>query len=147
MAGWNTYATADECARTAESIVDARWTDFNRRRVQRRFRHHVRTKWNPTGRIHREACRWCPKNVSVSEPETEDEARANKQLSEAHHPDYDRPFVVVWVCYEHHRAIERGEIRFGKRDVWDYTSLVVTRQGAWKKPVIEEYEGEEVVPF
>ncbi|MCC5968382.1 MAG: hypothetical protein JJU15_00360 [Pararhodobacter sp.] len=25
--------------------------------------------------------------------------------SEAHHPDYDRPLFVVWLCRAHHRAV------------------------------------------
>ena len=25
--------------------------------------------------------------------------------SEAHHPDYDRPLHVVWLCRAHHRAV------------------------------------------
>lgn len=27
--------------------------------------------------------------------------------SEAHHPDYDRPLEVVWLCRKHHKAAHR----------------------------------------
>ena len=29
--------------------------------------------------------------------------------TEAHHPDYDRPLVVQWLCRQHHKAIHAAE--------------------------------------
>lgn len=29
--------------------------------------------------------------------------------SEAHHPDYDRPAVVVWLCRRHHKEAHKQE--------------------------------------
>jgi hypothetical protein len=89
-----------------------RWKDQHpdQERAARRFRHHVRTAWNPKGRIYREPCFSCA-----------------HESSQAHHPDHAHPFRVVWVCNECHRDLEDGRLSFGKRDVWDYTSLVVTR--------------------
>lgn len=83
--------------------------------MARRFRHHVRTRWNPHGRIWREACAFCPS----------DEAQA-------HHVDYSRPFVVAWVCEACHRLVEQGELKVTARHLWDYTSLVRTRPGGWR---------------
>ena len=30
--------------------------------------------------------------------------------SEAHHPDYDRPYDVVWLCRKHHKAVHTAEV-------------------------------------
>lgn len=81
-------------------------------RAARMFRYHVHTASNPRGRIFRLPYAFCGFD---GDQLTE---------SEAHHIDYDRPFVIVWVCYKHHRAIERGEIKVTKTRVCDYTSLV-----------------------
>lgn len=29
------------------------------------------------------------------------------ELTEAHHPDYDKPLEVIWLCREHHMQIHR----------------------------------------
>ena len=29
--------------------------------------------------------------------------------TEAHHPDYERPFDVVWLCRKHHKAVHAAE--------------------------------------
>jgi len=56
---------------------------------------------------------------------------AIQQPSEAHHPDYSRPFVVVWVCESHHRQIDHGSIEVKSSWLCDYTSLVRTRRWKW----------------
>jgi len=30
--------------------------------------------------------------------------------SEAHHPDYERPYDVVWLCRKHHKAVHAAEV-------------------------------------
>ena len=97
-------------------------------RVARRFRGHVRTPSNPRGRIHREKCAFCPQEpVLVPSPIGEIPAVG------AHHVDYARAFLGVWLCEKCHRAVERGELRILKRHLWDYTSLVPTKQGLWRE--------------
>lgn len=29
--------------------------------------------------------------------------------AQAHHPDYTKPWLVKWLCEEHHRALHRAE--------------------------------------
>jgi hypothetical protein len=85
-----------------------RWSRRERDRVAERFRSHVRTPSNPRGRIVRERCPWHPEKARV----------------EAHHPDYARPFLVVWCCFACHRRIDHGSLVPTVRETWDYTSLV-----------------------
>lgn len=35
--------------------------------------------------------------------------------SEAHHPDYDRPLTVRWLCRKHHKALHAQGGRDGAR--------------------------------
>lgn len=77
-------------------------------RARRRFRHHVRSGWNPKGRIHKESCCKC-----------------GDWNAEAHHLDYHEPFVVVWLCASCHRKVERKVLKVYKRDIWDYRSLLL----------------------
>ena len=101
-----------------------RWEKFDRPeqdRIARRFRHHVRTTWNPKGRIRREPCQFCG-----AEESTWGKARKAGPI-EAHHVDYAQPFLVVWVCFTCHRKVDRGELKILKRHLWDYTSLVQQR--------------------
>lgn len=98
-----------------------RWQQWKRlhpeqERIARRFRQHVRTAGNPRGRIHREDCGFCLD-------------AGDAVLGDAHHPDHARPYVVVWVCVQHHRMLEHGGLRIYKRHVFDYTSLVWQRTG------------------
>lgn len=112
-------------------VGDDRWNSAHQIRVSRRFRYHVKTKYNPKGRIRRERCSWClTKELKRS------------RYPQAHHVDYDFPFLVVWCCEPHHRMIERGEIKIRKRDLWDYSSLVRAQPQLWVGQ-----DGERIVPF
>lgn len=33
----------------------------------------------------------------------------NPEKSEAHHPNYDRPYDVIWLCRKHHKALHSRE--------------------------------------
>lgn len=99
-----------------------RWTSTEIIRIQRRFRHHVRTPHNPRGRIYRERCAFAGRGkgecwAHVLTPE-------GVPVAEAHHVEYASPWKVVWLCTSHHRKVERKTVRLRKRDVWDYTSLI-----------------------
>lgn len=100
----------------------ARWNKADRIRASRMFRHHVQSTWNPRGRIVRLPCAFEPFGHQLKE-------------SEAHHVDYDKPFVICWVCPDCHRAIERGEKKVTKTRIYDYTSLVesVVKRGNRRK--------------
>ena len=90
------------------------WNDFERVRIARRFRHHVRTAKNPKGRIEREGCAFCPKLSKI----------------EAHHVDYNQPFLIVWVCVSCHRKVEHGTLKVTKKRLRDYSKVVMQRPGA-----------------
>lgn len=96
--------------------ASGRWNAVERDRVARRFRHHVRTKHNPRGRIRREPCCLCG-------------GLARK--THAHHVDYTETFKVVWLCFTHHREVERGLHKIKGSMIWDYTSLVSIRPNLW----------------
>jgi len=38
----------------------------------------------------------------------------------AHHPDYNKPFQVIWICVSCHRRIHEGKLHFSKRLIFDY---------------------------
>ena len=42
-------------------------------------------------------------NLGVIERQPCEVCRAAK--SEAHHPDYNRPYDVMWLCRKHHKAL------------------------------------------
>lgn len=98
-----------------------RWASPLQIRVARRFRRHVRCKSNPHGRIRRERCGFC---LREGHPTTQREA-------EAHHLDYDRPFVVVWVCHRHHRQVDHGGVEIPTKLIWDYSSLIRMKPTRW----------------
>jgi hypothetical protein len=52
--------------------------------------------------------------------------------AEGHHPDYTKPFRVLWVCTSHHRMVDHGSLKFTKLDLWDYSSLINQRPRAQK---------------
>lgn len=112
-----------------DAKAEERWLKKNRPlayRVGNRFKRHVRTKSNPRGRIIRpEQCTFCP-------------SRAGQLFKsgfiveiQGHHIDYKRPFAVLWCCQSCHRKLERGKLRWRKRDIHDYSSLVNARPSRW----------------
>lgn len=110
-----------------------RWMKENRPlayRVGNRFKRHVRTKSNPRGRIIRpEKCTYCPRRAG--------ELFDSGLITEIQgcHLDYAHPFAVLWLCQGCHRKLERGTLRWRKRDVHDYSSLVNTRPARWLNEV------------
>ena len=88
------------------------WDNFYtpyQRRMARRFRHHINRHSNPYGRVLRLPCFNC-KNIL--------------RQSDAHHIDYAKWYVVVWVCSPCHRLVERGLV-IPARAVCDYGSLLL----------------------
>lgn len=103
-----------------------RWGHEAKVRVARLFRHHVRTPSNPLGRIVRDPCWWCARaSVRGDGPRLE-----HLPPGEAHHVDYERPFLVTWACQPHHREIDHGSRKVPTMALRDYSSLVHQRHGA-----------------
>lgn len=110
------------------------YEDRHRERVARRFRGHVRTPCNPSGRIIRpDRCSWCGRRAVSQGKVPWQKAPTHPRVAriEAHHVDYyARPWAVAWLCPGCHRKAEHRE-RAGKAlprsIVWDYSSLVRTR--------------------
>lgn len=89
------------------------YTTGLRIRAARRFRQQLYSPRHPDRRIHRvyRCVNW----------------RVCGQIdvqTEAHHLDYTKPYVVVWVCRECHRRIDHDEMAVKPSWVRDYTSLV-----------------------
>lgn len=82
-------------------------------RCSRRFRQQLWSPNHPERRIHRiyRCINW--RRCGQKDVQTE-----------AHHPDYSNPYVVVWCCRSCHRCIESGSLKVKARWVYDYTSLV-----------------------
>jgi hypothetical protein len=93
------------------------WNTREKQRIAERFRSHVRTKSNPRGRIHREKCYFCTREY----PNPEEWPHLPR--ADAHHVDYARPFVVAWLCFRHHRAVDHGRA-LPPTALHDYFSLV-----------------------
>lgn len=91
-------------------------------RVARRFREFVMAPKKPRGVIVRLPCCMCP----IYE--------ANDRPIEAHHIDYKRWWLVVWVCPAHHRQLDHAASRAAMMRLvdpsWicDYGSLVRNRK-------------------
>lgn len=39
------------------------------------------------------------------------------RVGETHHPDYDKPYEIVWLCKKHHKAVECGKASFQPEDI------------------------------
>lgn len=96
-----------------------RYRCMEKERAARRFRHHVQTPANPGGRVARLPCAYC---------------RATP--TEAHHPDHQMWWIVVWVCTPCHRRLEYGSLTIRRKHLCDYSSLIlpITRRGA-QRPI------------
>lgn len=77
--------------RTREKGAEYRLNPKNNKKIQARGKINLEIT---TGRINREPCEVC-----------------GNPVSEAHHPDYNEPLNVVWLCRVHHIAVERGIIK------------------------------------
>src|SRR5262245_1004672 len=80
---------------------------------------------------HAAACReWRKRNQLTPEQSKKDKCRSisrlylrrgmllqnvcqhcGKEKAERHHPSYDHPKVIIWLCRPHHLALHRGEIK------------------------------------
>jgi hypothetical protein len=105
------------CAQDIERIRQA-YVSTDKARCAERLRHHIWSPRRPWGRIHRlYACVVCKKECQT----------------EAHHPDYERPFYVSWLCTSCHRSVEQGGIKLQPRHLFNYSSLVRTQRFRWRK--------------
>lgn len=39
------------------------------------------------------------------------------KIGETHHPDYEKPYEIVWLCKGHHKAVEFDKVDFGLEDI------------------------------
>lgn len=107
-------------------------------RCARRFRQQLWSPAHPERRIHRvyRCVNWR-------------ECRTGDVQTEAHHIDYRKPYVVVWVCRSCHRRIEHG-LKVPRRWIHDYTSLVVqvkSRHRSGDVQLPHRIKPKEEVPF
>lgn len=83
------YRASYNCPpKTKQKVALRRANSEERRKIRAR---RLANKAILRGKLHRLPCRDC------GEPKTH-----------AHHPDYDRPLEVIWLCPAHHRA-EHGK--------------------------------------
>jgi hypothetical protein len=95
-------------------------------RVGNRFRRHVKGKGNPRGRIIRpERCTYCPRKAGQRFK------NGGIVQIQAAHIDYTKTFLVLWLCQGCHRQFELQTLRWRKRDLHDYSSLLNTRPHRW----------------
>jgi len=121
-----------ESTRQREIGWDARppVEDIIKTRVSALFRRHIATACHPRGVIERHGrCTFC---------KCRNGCRVGGMWYniEAHHPDYTKPFEVVWTCWNCHRKIDRGEIKVKPEHIRDYFPLVKdrVRPHLWGKP-------------
>lgn len=56
-----------------------------------------------------------------------------KKKAEGHHPNYNRPREVVWVCHEHHKAIDNNKLALPEN--YNITILpLIEKMQAGRKP-------------
>lgn len=54
----------------------------------------------------------CVKNaLSIGVIERQPCEVCGTEKAEAHHPDYERPYDVIWLCRAHHKALHAEEAR------------------------------------
>src|ERR1700677_876902 len=82
-------------------------------RCQANFRRHVKSKCHPNAEIRRP--RVCP------------HCKLRRKI-EAHHWDYDLPYLITWCCAACHRKIERAAIDVDDALIIDYSSVVNARK-------------------
>lgn len=107
--------------------------DPEKERAANRFRKHIQTPHRPNRRVVRRCCVFCSYAESAQRP------------SEAHHPDYSKWWLVVWVCPQHHRMVDHGSLKVLKRHLFDYSSLLNVRPKQWKENQLKQEDGS--VPF
>jgi hypothetical protein len=103
-----------------------RWARADKVRAAKRFRSHVRTPSNPAGRIIRDKCWFCMRDLKRSRQGHQIQRMAD---AGAHHVDYSKPFLVAWLCEAHHRRVDHGLISLPKMALHDYSSLIPIRRG------------------
>lgn len=129
---------------------EIRWNKLEQAWVARRFRYHVRVPSNPLGRIHREPCSFCAEERWRVELGGGTPAMIDTMpFGEAHHPDYDQTFLVVWVCLSHHRRVDHGTLEVPERHLRDYSSLITNHRPQLhrKGPAEAQAPAGEKVPF
>lgn len=109
-----------------------RWQAKANTKIAHTFRSHVDTPSNRAHgrscRIHREPCFACAADYYAAlQAFPTINFKPPLEPGEAHHIDYVRPFVVVWVCHRHHREVDHGSLKIPKKAIWDYSSLIPVR--------------------
>lgn len=67
------------------------WADIDLKSFVRKWKHNVRKKVKyalATGKIQKDICEIC-----------------GSKSTEAHHPNYFMPYLILWVCRKHHIAL------------------------------------------
>lgn len=71
----------------ASKLTNKRWYENNKYKAAA---HNLVKRAVAAGRLDKLPCKVC-----------------GDEKSQAHHPDYDKPLDVVWLCQVHHRAIHK----------------------------------------
>ncbi len=86
--------TSNTDAQPRKATRQEAWQERN---PQKRWAHNALRSGLRRGLVQRQPCEVC-----------------GDQNTEAHHPDYDRPLEVVWLCRAHHKA-EHAQVRRAER--------------------------------